>query len=174
MANPRRINIDSDKDTLLELHCLINYESDSPWARKIPFDEYREKWLSSSQAQSYLNSLVESMADARTIAEIWEDDKTTAGYLWVVFYNISDYGITVAEVRDIAVSAGYRRRGIAKKMLARAEQMARDGGADIFRSEMGIENTASQKLHTGAGFEPFRIHYEKLFIDPIKKIFPSA
>jgi hypothetical protein len=36
------------------------------------------------------------MQDQRTIAEIWFDDGTdaVAGYLWVVFYDIKDYGLS--------------------------------------------------------------------------------
>ena len=172
MFSPRKIDIDADRDMLLELHCRINYESDNPWAKAIAFDKYREKWLSTSQPKVFLKELSESMADERTIAEIWEDGRAIIGYLWVTFSEIGDYGITIAEVKDIIVTADYRRHGIGRKMLAHAEQLARDKGADIFRSETGIDNTASQKLHTSSGFETYRIQYEKLLADPLRKIFP--
>jgi ribosomal protein S18 acetylase RimI-like enzyme len=162
MLSPRKIDIKADRDMLLELHCQINYESDSPWAREIPFEQYREKWLSTSQPEVFLKDLTESMKDERTIAEIWEDSGVVAGYLWVIFSEISGYGITVAELKDIIVTTDYRRRGIAKKMLAHAEQLSCERGADIFRSGTGTENLVSQKLLTGSGFKPHYIQYEKL------------
>jgi len=169
MLRPRKIDISADRDTLLELHCVINYEGDSPWAKAIPFEQYREKWLSTSQTEVFLKDLTESMADERTIAEIWEDAGVIIGYLWVAFSEIGDYGITVAELKDLMVTADYQRRGIGRKMMAHAEQLARKRGADVFRSETGIDNTASQKLHTSSGFKPYRIQYEKLLTDPLKK-----
>ena len=162
MLSPRKIDIKADRNMLLELHCLINYASDSPWARAIPFEQYQEKWLNTSQPEVFLKDLAESMVDRRTIAEIWEDTGAVIGYLWVTFSEIGGYSITIAEVKDIIVTADYRRRSIGRKMLAYAEQLARDRGADIFRSETGIDNTASQKLHTSSGFETYRIQYEKL------------
>jgi len=174
MLSPRKIDILTDRNMLLELHCLINYASDSPWARAIPFEQYREKWLNTSQPEVFLKDLAESMVDRRTIAEIWEDTGAVMGYLWVTFSEIGGYSITIAEVKDIIVTADYRRRGIGRKMLAYAEQLARDRGADIFRSETGIGNTASQKLHTSSGFETYRIQYEKLLTDPLRKILPLS
>ena len=174
MISPRKIDIKADRDMLLELHCLVNYASDSPWAQAIPFEQYREKWLYTSQTDTFLSDLAKSMTDERTIAEIWEDAGAIVGYLWVAFSEIGDYGITVAELKDIIVTADYRRRGIAKKMLAHAEQLACERGADIFRSGTGTENTASQKLHTGSGFKPHYIQYEKLLTDPLKKAFTPS
>ncbi len=162
MLNPRKIDIKTDKGTLLEFHCLINYASDSPWARATPFEQYREKWLNTSQPEAFLRDLAESLADERTIAEIWEDSGDIVGYLWVTFSEIGDYGITIAEVKDIIVTDDYRHRGIGRKMMEHAEQLAQERGADIFRSETGIDNTASQKLLTSSEFKPYHILYEKL------------
>ncbi len=164
MANHRIVDIEADKDTLLELHCRINYESASPLARAEPYDQYREKWLSTSQPDSFLKDLAKSIADERTIAEIWEDDRIVVGYLWVKFSDLrwGDDNLTIAEVYDLAVTDDYQRRGIGRMLLAHAEQLARDRGADILRSGTGIENTVSQKLHTSSAFEPYRIEYEKL------------
>ena len=51
MFHFRTINVEVDKDSILELHCEINYESETPWARKEPYTEYRKKWLSTSQPE---------------------------------------------------------------------------------------------------------------------------
>jgi len=166
MLSPRKIDIKADRDTLLELHCRINYESDTPLARSEPYDQYREKWLntSPSQPEVFLKDLAESMKDKRTIAEIWEDDGNVVGYLWVKFSDLrwGDEDLNIAEFYDLAVTDNYQRRGIGRKLLSHAEQLARERGADILRSGTGIENTASQKLHTGSAFETYYIRYEKL------------
>jgi len=102
------------------------------------------------------------MVDERTIAEIWEEDGRIVGYLWVTFSDIPDYDLTIAEVMDIAVADEYRRRGVGRVMLHHAEDIARKHGAALLRSDTGIENVASQKLHEKMGYNPYRIGYEKI------------
>ena len=166
MFKPRKIAIKADKDTLLELHCRINYESASPLARAESYDRYREKWLITlpSSPEIFLKDLAESMADNRTIAEIWEDDGAVVGYLWVRFSDLrwGDDNLTMAQIYDLMVTDDYQRRGIGRKLLAHAEKLARDRGADILRSGTGIENTASQRLHESSAFKTYHIEYEKL------------
>ena len=36
----RPIDPERDRDTLLELHCMGNYDSETPWARTISYDDY--------------------------------------------------------------------------------------------------------------------------------------
>jgi GNAT superfamily N-acetyltransferase len=168
MLSSRKIDIEADRDTLLELHCRINYESATPLVRGEPYEQYRMKWLSTSPSQPeiFLKDLAESMTDERTIAEIWEDGGAVVlvGYLWVKFSDLrwGDEDLTIAEVYDLAVTEDYQRRGIGRKLLAHAEQLARERGADILRSGTGIENTISQKLHTSSAFKTYYIQYEKL------------
>tara|TARA_Y100000588_G_scaffold298409_1_gene319354 strand:- start:600 stop:815 length:216 start_codon:yes stop_codon:yes gene_type:complete len=65
-------------------------------------------------------------------------------------------------VNDIAVSKSHRRTGIATQILERVEHIVRERGADLWRSESGIENIASAGLHEKMGFKPYRIEYEKV------------
>ena len=162
MLHYRIIDFNNDRDILLELHCRINYESETPYARKVSYEQYKEKWLSTSQAESYLFHLTKTMKDKRTIAEILEDDGIVVGYLWVTLTDIEGYDITIAEVMDIAVVPNYRRRGIGLEMMKHIEEMAKKKGATLLRSDTGIENIASQKLHEKSGFKPYRIYYEKV------------
>jgi GNAT superfamily N-acetyltransferase len=161
----RPVDLEADRDILLNFHCRGNYESASPWARRMEYEEYRKKWLSTSQPESFLQSLAKSLEDERTITEIWEDEDKAVAYVWIAFWDIPDYNITVAEVNDIAVANAYQRRGIATQMLAHAEQLARERGAHVFRSGTGIENLASQRLHAKQGFETYHVLYEKLLVD---------
>ncbi len=169
MLRRRVADVGADRETLLEFHCRINYESDSPWARRMPYEQYREGWRSSGQPESFLTDLAASMEDERTIAEVWEDDGSVIGYLWVTFTDVRDYGLAIAYVRDIAVTSSHQRRGVAQKMLEHVEELARARGARLLRSDTGIENVASERLHTKFGFKPYHIQYEKLLVDEITR-----
>ena len=67
----RRIDLDADHTALLDFHCEVNFDCESHWMRQLPFSDYRDKWLATDQPESFLSSLRESMADPRTVAEIW-------------------------------------------------------------------------------------------------------
>lgn len=96
MLQYREINIDRDRSVLLELHCRINYESETPFARKVSYEQYREKWFSTSQPESYLNHLTKTMKEGRMIAEILEDNGILIGYLWVNLTEVEGYNMTIA------------------------------------------------------------------------------
>lgn len=162
MFQYRRINVNKDRDRLLEFHCRINYESETPYARKVPYEQYRQKWFSTTQPETYLSDLSKSMKNKRTIAEILEDNDTPTGYLWVTFADIQGYDMTIAEIMDIIVAPEHQRRGIGLSMLTHIEKIARERGATFLRSDTGIENVASQELHEKFGFRIKRIEYEKI------------
>ena len=166
MLTIRPIDPERDRDTLLELHRMGNYDSETPWARTTSYDDYREKWLSTEQTDSFLTHLSQSMEDERTIASIWEEDGLAVGFVWVAFREVEGYDVTIAEINDIAVSASHRRQGIGTEILEHVEALARERGADLLRSDTGIENLASDRLHTKAGFKPIRTEYEKVLNPP--------
>lgn len=147
---------------MLEFHCRINYESETPFARRMHYEQYRTKWLNSSQPQEYLSRLATSMMDNRTVAEMLVHGRNVAGYVWVSFEDVPDYGITIAEIMDIAVDSHYQRQGVGLKIMRHVETKAKERGATLLRSDTGIENVASQRLHEKVGFKPYRIHYEKI------------
>lgn len=162
MLQYRRINVNKDRDKVLEFHCRINYESETPHARKVPYEQYRQKWLSTMQPETYLSDLSKSMKNKRTIAEILEENGTTIGYLWVTFTEIQGYNMAIAEIMDIIVTPEHQRQGIGLSMLTHIEKIAKDRGATFLRSDTGIENVASQELHRKFGFKIKRIEYEKI------------
>ena len=161
-TSQRKFSLAHDRDAVLEFHCRINYESETSYARQISYDENREKWMGSSQPAAFLAHLAQTREDDRTIAELWEAGGNIVGYLWMRFTDLPDYDLTVAELMDLAIVPEYQRRGIGLKMIKRAEEHARKMGASLLRSDTGIENLASQRLHEKAGFRPYRICYEKV------------
>lgn len=102
------------------------------------------------------------MMDDRTVAEMLVHGRNVAGYVWVTFEDVPDYGITIAEIMAIAVDSRYQRQGVGLKIMRHVETEAKERGATLLRSDTGIENVASQRLHEKAGFKPYRIHYEKI------------
>ena len=161
MLSSRPVDLEADREIILDFHCLGNYETDTLVEKPLPFAAYRARWLATSQPGTYLAALAESLADPRTIAEVWEESARPVGYLYVAFSEIEGYGVTVAHVRDVAVALEHQRRGIGTIMLQHAEEFARKGGATLIRAETGIENSASQGLHAKRGFTIYRLLYEK-------------
>ncbi len=162
MLEYRDVDAERDRDTLLTFHCCINYESETPYARRMTYEQYRETWLSTPQPESFLSHLADSMQHERTLAQIVEDNGEVAGYLWVTFTDVPGYDVTIAEIMDLIVAPEHRRRGIGQRMMTTIEKEARKRGATLLRSDTGIENTASRRLHEKVGFRPHRIHYEKI------------
>ena len=37
----RNIDFEKDRDYVLECHCRVNYACDTPWMRKLPYEDYR-------------------------------------------------------------------------------------------------------------------------------------
>ena len=165
MLTQRAVDVDGDRNALLELHCAANYESETSWARAAPYGVYREVWLASGQPETYLESLSRSLYDRRTIAEMWEDDGEAVGYVWATFHDVQGYGLAFAEIADIALFPNHRRRGVGLAMLRRVEALAKVRGASWLRSEAGVENKASRALHAKHGFRQYHIRYEKLLVD---------
>lgn len=166
MLSPRAIDIEQDRDVLLDFHCRCNYEVESPWVRAVPFERYQRWWLETPQPEAFLADLSELLRDPRTVAEFWEDAAAVVAYVSARFIDLSHSGIIVAEVGDLFVIPERRRQGVAQMMLSRVEQLARERGAHLLRSGTGIEDGASQKLHAKAGFQVRRFEYEKVLKGP--------
>jgi GNAT superfamily N-acetyltransferase len=163
-----RINLEHDRDYILERHCRINYACDCPWAREISYEEYRTNWFSNSnQQEGFLSALCDSMEDERTIAEIIKTEQgETIGFIWVPFYG-GDANFIWADVQDIYVEETYRGSGIAAYLMEYAEKSARVNGAKVIRSGTGCDNIASQKLHQKLGHYQYRMEYEKVLREDV-------
>jgi ribosomal protein S18 acetylase RimI-like enzyme len=160
----RRVDVEADATFLLELHGRINHQSDSDWFRGEE-EAYIARWASSAQTKGFLQSLELSLADPRTLMEIWEVDGTPAAYLWATFIDVEDYDLCIAEVQEIGVMPQYRRQGIGRRMLAYIEQESPRRGAHALRVDAGAGNDEARQLYESAGFRPQSVTYEKL-LDP--------
>ena len=57
-----------------------------------------------------------------------------------------------AELADIAVAPGFRRRGVAREMLARLEELARAAGAERVLLEVRVSNAPAMRLYLDRGY----------------------
>jgi len=157
-----KIDLTADRDYVLERHCRINYECDTPWARKLTYEQYRANWFDwPGQQEGFLAWLRGIMNDPRAIAEIIRDDSgEAAAYLLVQFHG-EDARFIFADIQDIYVEEAYRRTGVAAYLMDYAEQSAKQNGAKVIRSGTGCENVKSQELHRKMGYYQYRMEYEK-------------
>jgi GNAT superfamily N-acetyltransferase len=161
MLSYRSADLKKDRDFILMMHSLGNFENDSASVRIGDLAAYRAWWGDTAQSAEFLELLAQSLEDERTIAEVWEEDGRPVGFLWVVFSRIAGYEVTVAEVNDLEVIASHQRVGIGTMLLQHAETIARERGADLLRSESGVDNDAYQGLHRKLEMVPYRLRYEK-------------
>jgi GNAT superfamily N-acetyltransferase len=158
----RSIEISKDRDFVLSLSCLREFEEMADWARPASFRQYREGWLRTHQPEAIVKDLDETMNDLRTVAEIWEEDGKPVGFLWVTFGEGEVPGRSSAEVRTLVVAPEHQRRGIGGLMLRHAEHQAQLLGATTLRSETAFDNAASLAMHGRLGFKVVSYQYEKL------------
>lgn len=62
-------------------------------------------------------------------------------------------GGSVGYLEGVFVKEEYRRRGIAKAMLSKCEQWAKENGCREFASDCELTNDTSLAFHLNAGFE---------------------
>lgn len=81
-----------------------------------------------------------------------------AGWLWVGPWD--DTG-DIWWVWDLMVHPGFRRRGVARRAMLEAEQVARDHGAAKLMLNVFARNEAAIALYDALGFTPASLHLAK-------------
>jgi len=160
----RKIDFNYDRDYILERHCRINYECDAPHKRNMPYQKYRNEWFAMpGQLDSFINALVVSMKDARTIAEIIENEfGRKIAYIWASFHPNSASGFHYAELQEIYVEEEFRADGTAVMLMDYVEKRSKANGAKLLRSATGVANIKSIELHKKMGYAQYRIEFEKM------------
>jgi ribosomal protein S18 acetylase RimI-like enzyme len=70
-----------------------------------------------------------------------------------------------AELTDIYVDAPFRRRGVARALIARVEAAARAAGADEVVLITGFDNAIAQAAYRASGFADWALAMQKRFPD---------
>ena len=76
---------------------------------------------------------------------------TVAGY--VVADTVPNHGTPLGHVKDLAVDADHRGRGIGRRLLGRAIDVLEDTGAGSVKLEVRISNEVAISLYRSFGFE---------------------
>ncbi|KAK6929194.1 GNAT domain [Dillenia turbinata] len=63
----------------------------------------------------------------------------------------------VAYISNVAVREGYRRKGIAKRLIAKAEAQARSWGCRAIALHCDLNNPGATKLYKGQGFKCIKV-----------------
>ena len=70
--------------------------------------------------------------------------------------------VPYAEVTELFVSETHRRRGIAKAMIERAEQIAREARCTLIHMNAWHNNDAAKDFYRSAGFDAVEVGFKKL------------
>ncbi|MFL5806520.1 MAG: GNAT family N-acetyltransferase [Roseiflexaceae bacterium] len=62
-----------------------------------------------------------------------------------------------AELTDLFVAAGFRRRGVARALMAHVEQLAHAGGATDMILLTGHENAGAQAFYRALGYQDYSL-----------------
>lgn len=155
-------DLDRDRDLLLEYHCQTDYACESPLEDLPDYAAYRQRWLQTQQPGEFVDLVRKSLEDPRTILKlIVEGSGRAIGYLWATFRDVPEYDFRFAEIQDLCVEEGYRRKGIASMALGLVEREAQQLGIKVLRSGTGASNQASTRLHEKNGYTIYRYEYEK-------------
>ncbi len=158
----RDVDLDHDRDLLLEYHCYTDYVSESPLETLPEYAKYRAFWLQSPQPDEYLSALRQTMQDPRGLVKVLlDEDGAPIGYFWATFTDVPAYHFAFAEIQDLYIVDAHRRTGLGSAVVAYVEMKTKEAGVHVLRSGTGAGNTASMRLHEKTGFITYRCEFEK-------------
>jgi len=103
--------------------------------------------------------IAERLADPRCveIPIVAEVDHRIVGFAGVRVVPQIFYAGAHAELTELFVEEGYRRRGIARALIEFAERLAESQGADKVVIHTGEDNHAAQTFYSTMGYAPWEI-----------------
>ncbi|MBQ8280970.1 MAG: GNAT family N-acetyltransferase [Lachnospiraceae bacterium] len=90
--------------------------------------------------------------DNREAVFVAEVDYEVVGYIHVEKYELLYYE-SMVNILGIAVSSGYRKRGIGKALLNHAENWAKESSINIIRLNSGITRKEAHEFYRAMGFD---------------------
>jgi ribosomal protein S18 acetylase RimI-like enzyme len=161
MLTQRPVDLQEDRDFVLELVCMASYEGVPAWYKNKSYRAFRDAWFGSKFPDEVTRGITQSLKRSQGLVEVWQEDARRVGWVWLDC-EPSPQGLMIATLRNLVVEPAHQRRGIGKLMAQRVEAYAREHGAGVLRMETGVENEASQVMFQHAGFTVARLTYEKI------------
>lgn len=101
--------------------------------------------------QDELTAILNSFGTSLLVARLPNDDGEIAGMLTLVIYRVPTGTRSIIE--DVVVDEQYRNKGIAKAMMTRAIELAREAGADNISLTSNPKREAANLLYQRMGFQ---------------------
>jgi GNAT superfamily N-acetyltransferase len=118
-----------------------------------------------AMAESYMAGLHRRCRDSKGQVFVADVSGTVVGFVCVlareVFTELDDPVGSCAVVTDLVVLPSYRRQGIGRSLLDRAETYARAAGARELRIGVLARNVDARRLYLDAAFEPYHETFAK-------------
>lgn len=92
----------------------------------------------------------------------WVDGRAV-GFTCLRFARLITTAVPYAEVTELFVEEAFRRRGIARALLAEAEILARGLGAPGIILFTGLKNETAQVFYRAVGYHDYAITMRKVF-----------
>jgi len=93
-----------------------------------------------------------------------EVEGVVAGVASLVFRDRLNVRTPEAWISDLYVGEGFRRRGIARALLAACMEAARLRGCHVIRLEYGFERAEAHELYRACGFERSGYDYKRVLV----------
>ncbi len=135
-----------------ELNETVGADGLPPGADKLPENVI----VSVEQARQRLRAT--AGVETALLAEL---DSVAVGLVAVRIVPYLGQDAPFAEVTQLHVAPGHRRRGIARALMTRAEGLARERGCTSVHLITGRDNAAAQAFYRAVGYEPPYLGFEK-------------
>ena len=133
------------------------------------FDAYRMFYGQPSDPDAALSFLRERLERRESIVFYASAEGRAAGFMQL-YPTFSSIALSPALVlNDLFVAPAYRGCGIARALLARAESLARECGANGIALQTGVTNAAAHRLYESCGYNRDDMFYRyELPVDPAR------
>lgn len=101
---------------------------------------------------SLVRRKIGSLDHAREEVFVAEVDGVVAGYIHIERFEVL-YFESMANVLGLAVDSSYRRMGIGKALISKAEKWCLDNGIGVIRLNSGSTRTGAHKFYAGLGYD---------------------
>jgi len=151
----RRASLD-DAAAVAEMMTGLNFAVGVGGIR-VPYDSQPEYAVFSPETTA---RRMQAMQAVETVY-LAEVDGATAGFMTLRLVPYLDQDVPYAEVMDLFVAADYRRHGVARALVAHAEDVSRQHGATLLHILTGVDNFDAQAFYRAAGYEMPGVLFER-------------